>query len=76
MSILLIESSMIRHLYTYLVDWRTDNLYLRETKKLVNVWTVNIVEEVISLLDLGVNGIITDDPQLVRNVITKKNEHE
>jgi glycerophosphoryl diester phosphodiesterase len=42
------------------------------SNKLVNVWTVNERKEIIELLDLGVNGIITDDPELVRNVMMKK----
>lgn len=39
------------------------------SNKLIYSWTVNETEEIIDLLDLGVNGIITDDPQLVRGII-------
>lgn len=44
------------------------NQYARSEKPIYS-WTVNNTEEIMELLDLGVNGIITDDPKLVRDII-------
>jgi glycerophosphoryl diester phosphodiesterase len=38
--------------------------------ELVNAWTVNESKKIIELLALGVDGIITDDPGLVRDIVT------
>jgi glycerophosphoryl diester phosphodiesterase len=44
--------------------------YKRSGKR-VFVWTVNLYEDVIQMLRLGVDGIITDDPGFVRGIITR-----
>jgi glycerophosphoryl diester phosphodiesterase len=41
-------------------------------KKMVNVWTVNKAEEIQEMIELGVTGIITDDPSLARGMINNK----
>ncbi len=38
-------------------------------KRNIIAWNVNDVEEIIRLFDLKMDGIITDDPQLVRSVL-------
>ncbi len=38
----------------------------------VHVWTINDPAEMQQLLDLGVDGIITDRPDLLNDVIVKK----
>lgn len=38
----------------------------------VHVWTVNEVKDMIELLDLGVDGIVTDRPTLARNLIDSR----
>ena len=35
----------------------------------VHVWTVNAAAEMTALLELGVDGIMTDRPSLLRNVL-------
>ena len=35
----------------------------------VNTWTLNRAEEINSLVQAGIDGIITDDPKLARKVI-------
>ena len=35
------------------------------TERLVHVWTVNSIDEIASLTELGVDGLITDRPDLV-----------
>jgi len=40
----------------------------------VHVWTVNDTQRMHELLDLGVSGIITDRPDLLRNVLTTRGE--
>jgi glycerophosphoryl diester phosphodiesterase len=46
------------------------NAWQRRGKQ-VNVWTVNQTEEMVRLANLRVDGIITDDPALARQVLTK-----
>jgi glycerophosphoryl diester phosphodiesterase len=41
----------------------------RRMGKRVHVWTPNSPEEMINLVKAGVNGVITDDPSLARNVL-------
>lgn len=38
----------------------------------VHVWTVNEEADMVKLLDLGVDGVITDEPTLATNVIEEK----
>ncbi|HSJ85183.1 MAG TPA: glycerophosphodiester phosphodiesterase [Acidimicrobiia bacterium] len=38
----------------------------------VHVWTVNATSEMIELLDLGVDGIITDRPDLLKQVLLER----
>jgi len=40
--------------------------------ELVNTWTVNNREQIVELLELGINGIITDDPGLVRDILMQR----
>jgi glycerophosphoryl diester phosphodiesterase len=44
---------------------------IHDHKKLVNVWTVNEESDIIKMLDLGVDGIISDDIQLVKKLINE-----
>jgi len=44
--------------------------YRRRAKR-VFVWTVNLHDNVVEMLRLGVDGIITDDPRFVRSIITR-----
>ena len=38
---------------------------------LVNVWTVNEKSEIKEVLEMGVDGIISDDIQLVKQVLNR-----
>jgi glycerophosphoryl diester phosphodiesterase len=52
-----------------------DNEFMQQSidsGKLVNAWTVNDREKIVELLELGVGGIITDDPGSVRDLILKR----
>jgi glycerophosphoryl diester phosphodiesterase len=42
---------------------------LRELNLSLDVWTVNSVHEMKELINLGVNGIITDRPDLLNGVV-------
>jgi glycerophosphoryl diester phosphodiesterase len=42
----------------------------------VHVWTINDAAEVTRLLDMGVDGIMTDDPQMLRDVLVERDQWE
>ena len=42
----------------------------------VHVWTVNDANEMRELLELGVDGLITDRPGLLREVLIERDEWE
>ncbi|HPZ64984.1 MAG TPA: glycerophosphodiester phosphodiesterase family protein, partial [Bacillota bacterium] len=39
----------------------------------VNVWTVNEEQDIRRMIELGVDGIITDRPDLVRQIMEEQN---
>ncbi len=40
----------------------------------VHVWTINDAEEMRQLLDLGVDGIMTDEPVVLKEVLQSRNQ--
>jgi glycerophosphoryl diester phosphodiesterase len=40
----------------------------------VHVWTINEEREMDRLLDLGVDGLITDRPALLKDVLTRRGQ--
>ena len=40
---------------------------------LVHVWTINDEKTIYELIDMGVNGIVTDKPELLMKILNKKN---
>jgi len=42
----------------------------------VHVWTINDEDEMVRLLDLGVDGIVTDRPTLLRDVLRRRGQWE
>jgi glycerophosphoryl diester phosphodiesterase len=40
----------------------------------VHVWTVNTRSEMARLLDIGVDGLITDRPDLLRDLLVERGE--
>lgn len=45
---------------------------LKQAGKKILVWTVNDPQEMLRLRDLGVDGIISDDPSLLRRTLLRK----
>jgi glycerophosphoryl diester phosphodiesterase len=37
----------------------------------IHVWTINDVDTMQELIDLGVDGIITDKPKVLRDLLSK-----
>lgn len=51
--------------------------FIRESHQrdlMVHVWTINDAEEMVRLLDLGVDGIMTDRPRVLRRVLEDRGE--
>ena len=44
---------------------------LQEAGIAVNIWTVNDPNHLLRLVEAGVNGILTDYPQLLRQILSK-----
>ena len=40
---------------------------------LVHVWTINDRKTINNLIDLGVNGIVTDEPELLMEIMKERN---
>ena len=40
----------------------------------VHVWTIDDPAEMATLLDLGVDGIMTDQPQVLKDVLTERGQ--
>ena len=40
---------------------------------LVHVWTINNKKVMNDLIDIGVNGIVTDEPKMLMEIMRKKN---
>jgi glycerophosphoryl diester phosphodiesterase len=40
----------------------------------VHVWTVDTVEESVALLDLGVDGLLTDRPAMLRELLEERGQ--
>lgn len=56
--------------HPYFSDVTAENLAIEHQKnRRVNTWTVNAPEEISRLGKIGVDGIITDDPRLTRQVL-------
>ena len=46
---------------------------VHEMGKQIHVWTINDVDDMHRLLELGVDGIVTDRPDLLRDVLIERN---
>ena len=40
----------------------------------MHVWTVDDHKEITELLDLGVDGLMTDEPSILKNVLLERGE--
>ena len=47
--------------------------FCHELNLKVHVWTINEIQEMEKLLDLGVDGIMSDNLQGLKTVLTKRN---
>ena len=61
------------------LKWRGIKLltrnFMREADKnnlLVHIWTVNDKDTINNLIDIGVNGIITDEPELLMEIMKER----
>ena len=64
----------IRDRYFYGVQIVTKNLvkYVHSTGKKIHVWTINDENEMKTLIDYGVDGIMTDRPRKLKEVLTER----
>ena len=51
----------------------TDQSILVNGKE-VHVWTVNDLQTALSMIEIGVDNIITDDPEFIQNVLRTWND--
>ena len=75
MPITKIEANCLQVPKTYYGIQIVDKLFLKAAKSLglkVHVWTVNDKQSIEKLLDLGVDGIITDETLLLKNILEKR----
>jgi len=42
--------------------------------KVIHAWTINEAEEMHRLLDLGIDGIMTDRPKILKAVLVERGE--
>jgi glycerophosphoryl diester phosphodiesterase len=71
---------LVQRFYAPLTAWhpdmkRVDARYLsraRRQQQRVNVWTVNTADDMRRMRDLGVNGIITNYPDVLRDVLAER----
>ena len=53
----------------------TKKLIIEAKKRnlLIHVWTINNPNEMEELIDMGINGIVTDEPDILMNIIKNRN---
>tara|TARA_B100000900_G_scaffold414610_1_gene441746 strand:- start:22 stop:759 length:738 start_codon:yes stop_codon:yes gene_type:complete len=44
----------------------------KDNNLLIHVWTINDSKTIRKLIEMGVNGIVTDEPQLIMNIMKEK----
>ena len=61
-------------MYFYGLQIVTRNLvnYVHNTGKKIHVWTINDENEMKTLIDYGVDGIMTDRPKKLKEVLTER----
>ena len=52
--------------------WTVDLAHRRDTQ--VHVWTIDHAEEMLRLLELGVDSIMTDHPAILKQVLQQRGE--